>query len=290
VLRGYEHALRQRILPDLGGARLGDVTRLDVQDLADRLLAEGLDPSTVRNAVMPLRAVYRRALVRGDVAVNPTTGLELAAVRGRRERTADPVELEALLGVVPLTDRALWATAFYAGLRLGELRALRFADLDLNAEPHAVLRVERSWDQVAGAVEPKSRAGTRTVPVVDHLRRLLREHRLALGRGDGLVFGRDADRPFNPSSVYRRAFDAWEKAGLEPIRLHECRHSFVSLWHDAGVSLERIADYAGHASTGMTNRYRHLRDTRRADDVALVNLYLAAQVRETGRVVEEGGH
>jgi len=150
VVRGYEQALRDRVLPDLGGARLGDVRRIDVQDLADRLLAEGLDPSTVRNALMPLRAIYRRALARGDVAINPTMGLELAAVRGRRERTAAPAEMGLLLDVLPPADRALWATAFYAGLRLGELRALTFADLDLNAEPCPVLRVERAWDQKAG--------------------------------------------------------------------------------------------------------------------------------------------
>jgi integrase len=90
------------------------------------------------------------------------------------------------------------------------------------------------------------------------------------------VFGREAERPFNPSSVYRRAFAKWEAAGLEPIRLHECRHSFVTLWTDAGVALERAGDYAGHSSTGITNRYRHLRDGRRADDVALVNAFLAS--------------
>ena len=133
VIRGYERALRDRILPDLGARRLGDVSRFDLQDLADRLLADGLDPSTIRNALMPLRAIYRRALIRGTVSVNPTHLLELPAVRGRRERTAMPEDMGRLLAVLPVADRALWATAYYAGLRLGELRALRFADLDLTA-------------------------------------------------------------------------------------------------------------------------------------------------------------
>lgn len=64
VLQDYERALIQRVLPDLGGARLADVIQPDVQDLADRLLAAGLDPSTVRNILMPLRAIYRRAISR----------------------------------------------------------------------------------------------------------------------------------------------------------------------------------------------------------------------------------
>jgi len=120
ALRGYEQALRTRVLPDLGGARLSDVTRADLQDLADRLVGEGLDASTIRNAFLPVRAIFRRAVARGEVAVNPTAGLELPAVRGRRDRIASAVEAEQLLAALPVGERALWATAFYAGLRLGE--------------------------------------------------------------------------------------------------------------------------------------------------------------------------
>ena len=154
ALRGYEQALRDRSLPDLGAARLSEIRRADVQDLADRLLAKGLDASTIRNALMPLRAIFRRAVARGEVGVNPTTGIELPAVRGRRDRIASPSEASALLAALPEGDRALWATAMYAGLRRGELLALRWEDVDLAS---GVIRVERSWDVKAGAIEPKKR-------------------------------------------------------------------------------------------------------------------------------------
>jgi integrase len=121
VLRGYEMSMRLRVLPDLGGARLSEITRVTVQDLADRMLADGKDASTIRNTVMPLRAIYRRAVARGEVALNPVAGVELPAVRGRRDRIASPAEAAALIAAVPDDDRAVWATAFYAGLRLGEL-------------------------------------------------------------------------------------------------------------------------------------------------------------------------
>src|SRR6266566_5043763 len=62
----------------------------------------------------------------------------------------------ALVEAVAEDDRAVWATAFYAGLRLGELWALRDEDVDLEA---GVIRVERSWDRHEGFIEPKSRAG-----------------------------------------------------------------------------------------------------------------------------------
>ncbi len=99
--------------------------------LVDKLLGEGLDPSTIRNTLNPLQAIYRRALRREQVAVNPTVGLEIPASRGRRDRIAEPVDGAALIESLPAGDRALWATAMYAGLRRGELRGLRWTDIDL---------------------------------------------------------------------------------------------------------------------------------------------------------------
>ena len=191
AIRGYEAALVTRVLPELGGARLSEIRRVDVQDFADRLCADGLDASTVRNTLMPLRVIFRRALARGDVAVNPTTGLELPAVEGSRERIASPAEAEALLVALPERDRAIWATAMYAGLRLGELLALRWEDVDLAA---GVIRVERSWDVKEGVVSPKSRAARRTVPIAEVLREHLVQHKLRSGRHVGLVFGTSASR------------------------------------------------------------------------------------------------
>ncbi len=72
ALRSYEQALRTKLLPALGHKRLSELERNDVQDLVDRLVAAGLAPSTVANAILPLRAVYRRSLERSEVAVNPT--------------------------------------------------------------------------------------------------------------------------------------------------------------------------------------------------------------------------
>ena len=136
--RVRRQALRDRILPDLGALRVNDVTRDDLQDAVDRMLADGLDPSTVRNAMMPARAIFGRLVGRSDsgVTVNPTTGLQLPAVRGTRDRIADPAEAEQLLAALPDADRTLWATAMYAGLRRGELRALRVEDVDLAGAIH----------------------------------------------------------------------------------------------------------------------------------------------------------
>jgi integrase len=274
AIRSYEGALRTRVIPELGAAKLAQISRVDIQDFADRLHAEGLDPSTIRNMIVPLRAIYRRALNRGELAVNPTTGIELPAVRGRRERVADPAEGRELLAAVPALDRAIWATALYAGLRRGELMALRWDDVDLDGRR---IRVTRAWDvKERAVVAPKSAAGVRSVPMLAELRTHLLEHRLRTGRGDGLVFGADGTTPVGYGSVVARAKRAWREAGLAKIGLHECRHTFAALLIAAGINPKVLSTFMGHASIGITlDRYGHLLPGSEDEAAELADAYLA---------------
>jgi integrase len=273
VLRSYETSLRLRILPDLGAVKLSALSRADIQRLVGRMLATDLNPSTIRNAVMPLRAIYRHALAHGEVVANPTSDVQLPAVRGKRDRIAAPDEAAALIKALPTGDRALWATAMYAGLRRGELLALRWSDIDLAT---GVIRVERSWDLAEGVVEPKSAAGRRSVPLPGVLRDELLEHRMRQVRVEGLAFGRTPQTPFDPSTVVARAARAWRRAGLASIGLHECRHTFASLMIAAGVNAKALATFMGHSSITITlDRYGHLFPGSEDEAAALLDGYLA---------------
>jgi integrase len=273
ALRGYEQALRHKLLPSLGHLRLSAVTRNAVQDLVDRLVAEGASASTVRNAVLPLRAIYRRAISRSEVHVNPTEGLALPAVRTRRQRVARPGEAKALIEALPREDRAVWATALYAGLRRGELAALRWQDVDFE---RGLIRIERSWDPKAGPVEPKSRSGRRRVPMARPLRAHLAAHRLLKPSGEeALVFGRTGGRAMHSDWTTRRARKAWRDAGLEPIGLHECRHTYAAFMIAAGVNAKALSTYMGHSSITITlDRYGHLMPGNEEEAAGMLGAFL----------------
>ena len=276
VIRGYSQSIRLYIKPELGARKLSALTRVEVQDFADRLLASGLDPSTVKNALKPLRVIYRRALARSEVAINPTTALELPAARGRRQRIADPAEAAALLEALPPADRAHWALALYGGLRRGEIWALRWEDVDLEA---GVIHVRRSWDPKAGEIEPKSAAGTRRVPIASVLRRILIEHKLRQGGDAATRIVLDVDGKLKHSTTLtERAHKVWRKAGLEPIGLHECRHTFASLMIAGGVNAKALSTYIGHASISITmDRYGHLMPGSEGEAARKLDDYLGAQ-------------
>lgn len=292
-LRGYERGLRLRVLPEIGSRKLTDVTRADVQDLVDRLTGQGLSPSTVLNTLDPLRRMYDRAVKRDLVAIDPTDGLELRRPKGRRERIATPAEAARLIAALPETVRAIYATAMYAGLRRGEIRALRWSDVDLAARK---IHVARGWDDQAGERdEAKSAAGTRTIPILDVLALELADHGLRTKRGGrDLVFGRTADEAFEPSTVRGWALDAWQahndeveaKAAergedvdpadlLSPIGLHEARHTFASMLIASGANAKVIQTVMGHATISMTfDRYGHLMPGGLEEAAAAANAYL----------------
>lgn len=272
ALRGYEAALDARILPALGGRMLEDVHRGDVQALVDRMLTEGRDPSTVRNTVVPLRVLYRWALQRDLVATNPTTGLEMPQDKGKEPRFASPEEAGALVAALDHPDRALWATALYAGLRAGELMALSWEHVDLAG---GVIQVTRAWDPKARVyVHPKSKAGVRKVPVAAVLRDHLVEHKMRTP-GEGLLWRARHGGPFNASTVATRARRAWAAGGLDPITLHGCRHTCASLMIAAGVNVKALSTYMGHANISITlDRYGHLMPDSAAEAAARLDAYL----------------
>jgi integrase len=166
--RGCEQALRDYVVPMIGSERVSELERGDVQAIVDELVEDGMSASTARNAILPLRLICRRAFNRQILAANPTLGLELPAVDGRRDRVATKAEARALIaGAESEAEQDVWATAIYAGVRRGELRALLADEVDLDA---GFICVRSSWDPVVGRVDPKSRAGVRDIPIVSQLR------------------------------------------------------------------------------------------------------------------------
>jgi integrase len=276
VVRGYESSLRLRLRPALGARKLSDLTRRDVQRLVDSWLGEGMDASTIRNSLMPLRVIYRRAIEDGLVALSPCEHLRLPRVDSRRERIAGADEARLLLAALPLRDHALYATAFFAGLRLGELRALCWRDLDLGK---GRIHVERSLDGTGVTIDTKTRAGDRIVPILTgELLDILSEHREASRAepGDFVFAGSSPARPFSASAVYRRVRTAWRRADLDPINLHEARHTFASTAIAAGVNAKAIATYMGHSSIQVTyDLYGKLMPGNEAEAAALFEAYLA---------------
>ena len=290
ALRTLKMDLRLHLVPSLGTKVMMEIARADLQRLISNWLAEGLSPSKIRSIVNAARVLWRDLdllIGRDDpLLIDPTRGLRLPASTGRRERIATPDEARRLLEALQLGDRALWATAIYAGLRHGELRALQARDIDLERRR---IDVQRGWDQYEGEIEPKSKKGTRPTIITTPLQHLLAKHIRDTGRkGADLVFGDTPTKPFQSGSVNKRARKAWATAReredhqnttptserIRPIGLQDCRHTAVSQMLDAGITIDKVSKFIGHASITITiDRYGHLLPGGEADAIALLDAY-----------------
>ncbi|MGI8513499.1 MAG: site-specific integrase [Solirubrobacteraceae bacterium] len=273
VQRDYRRDLDKRIVPLIGGSRLNELTLPDIQRVADRLATDGLAPASVRNSIMALRALYAWALPRGFAHGNPCVGLRLASAEKGRDRIASASECALLIAALPPRDRATLGLATYAGLRAGELLALDWSAIDLD---RGMVRIERAWDHGSRTfIAPKSKAAARDVPIVARLRLLLEDHR-ELTAGAGLLFGgRDPRRPMNHSALLRRMKRSWSASGLEPLGLHEARHTYASMMIAAGANAKALCTYMGHGSIAITyDRYGHLFPGSEVEVRALLDAYL----------------
>ena len=234
----------------------------------------------MRNALMPLRVIFRRALRDGEIAASPIAAVELpAADEQPRDRYATPDETRQLVATVPPGDRAAWALAFYAGLRLGEIRALDWQHVDLDAgEVHVRAAYCNRTKQVTA---PKTAKARRTVPIVGELRRILLEHRLRTGRRRGLVVRRVDGSVESGDSLAWRAEKAWKTAGLERVTMHQARHTYASLMVLARVPVTSLSEFMGHTSITVTiDRYAHLYRTERDAAVAAFDALFAARLAD----------
>jgi integrase len=300
---GYRQVIEDWIVPELGQYRLAELDHDVVQEMIERMLSGEADDrqrkkaaSTVRNAITALRAMWRHPSARRAQPGNPMNGLALPASTKGRDRYATPGEAATLLAVLPRADKAIWGTALYAGLRRGELMGLRTSDVDVAT---GLIRVEQAYDaRSKKIIPPKSYAGRRKVPIAGLLRSPLVDARArASERGLELVFGRKSGQPFSYNGILDRAKRIWNIHGLEPIGLHECRHTFASLMiaamSDAGRFNPKVLQtLMGHASITETyDRYGHLMPGSENEAAGMLDRYLAAAadaVRATGETAARG--
>jgi integrase len=228
-----------------------------------------------------LRGTFALAVRRGILTRSPVEGLARSEIpKQRNARTIAVLDAERMAKLVAAGGSERWraalALAGYGGLRLGELRALTWADVDLEA---GTLTVRRSLLRDGTPKPPKTDAGTRTVPILPALRRRLVAWKLRSPKAkptDPVVATGDGG-PVQERNLRRALDDAKETAGLgeteERLSWHSLRHSFASmLATDLSLPATTLARLTGHADAGFTLRV-YARDGR--DDVALVEDVLA---------------
>ncbi|MGZ4391164.1 MAG: tyrosine-type recombinase/integrase [Gaiellaceae bacterium] len=261
---GYTYRLERHILPRLGQLRLDEIGVDDVLALIGELRESGYSGWSIRSILTPLSRLFSHAVRRDLIAASPISKLdrsERPAVWNREQRVLNSQEIGRLLDAAPPRYRTLIATAILTGLRQSELLGLRWRDIDFEDE---LIRVRSALDRHGNDVPPKTQHAVRDVILIPALAAALREHREAspFKSSKDYVFASRIGTPLHWRNVARRALKpALAKAGIEPLRWHDLRHTFASLLIGGGANVVFTSRQLGHGSSDITLRvYSHLFD------------------------------
>lgn len=261
--RTKEHLIRTKILPTLGKKKVDEISSADIIRWQNSLI-EGHDrhgrpysKTYLRTIANQLNAILNHAVRHYALASNPMLKVGKMGEKSGGERTVwtkgQYLEFSRTVMDKP-TVFVAFEILYWCGLRSGELLALTKDDIDLDK---GVIKVTKTYSRVGGEdfiTSPKTKKSVRRVVMPDFLIEEIREYLV-------LPEARDQSGRIFPITKYclkyelRQGADA---AGLPTIRVHDLRHSHVSLLIEMGFSLVAIADRLGHEATEITLQYAHL--------------------------------
>jgi integrase len=233
----YRSQLRVHLLPRLGRRRVALLGPDDVAAVARELQATGLAPWTVKGILGALSCVFTYALRRGYIGAHPFWRLERderPRLLRSKQRALSRAELARLFAACPRRYRSLLATGLYTGMRLSEVLALSWDDVDFAA---GVVHVRYQLARGRGGlpprrVPPKTAASLRSIPLLPQLAAAPRAHKRAspFNAGADYVFAMSRGTPLLHHNVSKRALrraaiDGGLDRGEQRLRLHDLRHT-----------------------------------------------------------------
>jgi len=259
----YETVIRLHIEPTLGKVRLEKLSPVHVQRLLDERLAASVAPRSVQQIRGVLQSALKQAEKWGLVARNVASLVNGPTTPHKEMKTLTPAQagkfLEACRGE---KLEGLYWLAITTGMRRGELLALKWSDIDLDA---GTLAVQRSLARAKSGIiiqAPKTAKGRRTVQLCAPAVARLREHRVRQNkrrlfegpdwRDGGYVFSTGIGTTLDPRNLELDFHQMLKKAGLDRIRFHDLRHSAATIALAANVHPKIVSEMLGHSKISLT--------------------------------------
>ena len=258
-----EHIIRTKILPYFKDRKIAEIQPRDVIAWQNEMLhikqknGKPLSPDYLRNLHTQLSCIFNHAVRYYGLKSNPAKIAGSMGKKGAKEMLFWTQE-EYRKFAEAMMDKPVMYYAFemlyWCGIRCGELLALTPADFDFEQKK---LRINKSYQRLNGRdliTDPKTKKSIRTIDLPEFLVEEIRDYLK-------MLYGiKGSDRMFAVSkhSLHRAMDFGAKEAGVKRIRVHDLRHSHVSLLIQLGYSAVAIADRLGHESIEITYRYAHM--------------------------------
>jgi integrase len=291
--RIYEGYIRLYVRPQIGDIPLNKVTTNDIQQLCTWMLTDartdqesgesGLSDSQVRNCHSLCYRALEKAVSEKLIARNPAVGCKLPPIKRNEMKILSRESMQKLLIQAKEENYyELFLLELATGLRLGELVALQWDDLNLTT---GELRISKQAT-IAGAElvisEPKTKAAVRTLILPPSVRKVLAEYKTRVNSKWLFPSSKKEGLPMLPASVRHRLDRILDHAGCERVRFHDLRHTFATNALANGMDVKTLSTILGHVSAATTlNTYSHVTDEMRQKAAMKIDKGIAkAEVQE----------
>lgn len=283
----YRKQYKGAIKNKLGSKRIDGIRGEHIQRLYNELVEEGYSISTIKVISAILNGCFKQAVINGLAGRNPVKLAELPRQTERKGRIAMTKEQQALFMEYAKDSYLynLFAVMLRTGLRNGEIRGLKYSDIDKKKN---VLHIDRTLKYIEGVGyfedTPKTRTSKREIPLTDDVLRLLEIQRNYWGfkveKLDRYLFcnelGEELSRDRLQAEI-ERICDRIRKDGNDfpHITPHVFRHTFATRAIEAGMQPQVLKTILGHSSLAMTmDLYSHvLPDTKMEEMKKIANVF-----------------
>jgi integrase len=263
----YISYLNKHFYPYFGHRKLNRISPSLVQDWVTEAKDAGLSPRSIRKYHVMLSSIFARAVKDRILVHNPCDHTELPKVITRKARTLTPDEYTRLLAAIPHQHRLMIETLIEAGLRWGELVALKPRHIDFLRRS---LTVEETIVEVSKRHSPTGQRylvkpypkdnEPRTFGVRQAWLDVIAHHIEINGIGrDDLLFATRAGTPISRNTFRTRIWLPAVKASAVdfPVRVHDLRHAHASWLLAGGADLKSVMERMGHSQIQTTQKYLH---------------------------------
>ena len=245
----YENTLKNQLIPYFSGSCIDAITPAQVQEFLFSMEDKGLSASTRRSALGLLNSIMRYAQEEGVIHKNPCRKIKVTSNHSE-QRVFSPEELKKIFE----SGDFLSIFTMYTGLRLGEVCALRWSDIDWDKKAlmvrYTAQRVRRTGKSAVMVGEPKTKKSMRVIPLPDELIQLLKEWQKTHGENQ-FVFGNES-KAADPRTVQRRFERLLQKVGIIGGHFHTLRHSFATRLIQLGTEIKTVSTLMGHSTIKTT--------------------------------------